>query len=73
MAVILGEMMTTAEDHSVPDAQLAPSSGPGGSAEPAKSPRWMRIAVCCGGVLVGIPFLTVLGLIAYVLIKHFSG
>lgn len=63
--------MTITKDQSLPDTGRADSATSDELADTTAKVKWLRLALCCGVVVVGIPFLAVLGLIAYVLINHF--
>jgi Flp pilus assembly protein TadB len=67
MEVVLGEMMTAAEKQSLPDTQPA-SSEPETSG--LKSKR-VKLTIYIAGAIIGIPFVTVLVLIFWVLINYF--
>jgi len=66
-------MMTSADKELLPEAQDAPSATDDEAATAVLKSKWTKIAICCGGVIVGIPFLTVIGLIIWVVVNHLLG
>ena len=71
-AVILGEMMTMANNESLPDTrQASPAMVSGELANSAMKKKWVRLTICCGGAIICIPVVAVLGLIGWFLVNYF--
>lgn len=62
--------MTSADKEPLPEARNAHSASNDDAATALLKSKWTKIAICCGGVLVGIPFLTVIGLIVWVVVNN---
>lgn len=63
--------MTSADKEALPEAQNAHSATNDEAATAVLKSKWTKIAICCGGVIVGIPFLTVIGL--WVVVNNLLG
>lgn len=63
--------MKTATEQSLPETRQdspAASAGPPG---PVLKKRWVRCAICFGTAVIGIPFMTVVLMALWVLVKYF--
>jgi hypothetical protein len=66
-----GEMMTAADNQSLPDTQPAAATTSDRSARVAFEKKWVRLAICCAGAIICIPVLVAVGLGVWVLVKYF--
>jgi hypothetical protein len=71
VAVIPGEMMTIANNHSLPDKQQAPATISDASATAPLDKKWVRFTIGCGVAIICIPVAAVVGLIVWFLANYF--
>ena len=63
--------MTTATEQSLPETRQDGSAASEGAAGSVLEKKWVRPAIYVGAAVIGIPFLTVVVLALWVLIKYF--
>ena len=77
LPVVFGEIMTAANNQYSPDGQQAASIEPakpaasGGPETSALKSRRVKLTIYIASAIIGIPFVTVLALILWVLVNYF--